>query len=108
MQHIRESLPELRERLQKRLHEAEAELAGYGDPLLEAKGNAGALLLHFFSKFARNFQVRLRLEHGLFKLIIGIRMVEISAELLIDQASLVVAPCAAVIRAGFLWSFALP
>lgn len=57
MQHIRESLPELRERLQKRLQEAEAELAGYGDPLLEAKGNAGALLLHFFSKFARNFQV---------------------------------------------------
>ncbi|CDI78500.1 dynamin-like protein, putative [Eimeria acervulina] len=56
MQHIRESLPELRERLQKRLQEAEAELAGYGDPLLEAKGNAGALLLHFFSKFARNFQ----------------------------------------------------
>ena len=57
MQHIRESLPELRERLQKRLQEAEAELAGYGDPLLEAKGNAGALLLHFFSKFARNLQV---------------------------------------------------
>lgn len=57
MQHIRESLPELRERLQKRLQEAEAELAGYGDPLLEVKGNAGALLLHFFSKFARNFQV---------------------------------------------------
>ncbi|CDJ43455.1 dynamin-like protein, putative [Eimeria tenella] len=56
MQHIRESLPELRERLQKRLQEAEAELAGYGDPLLEVKGNAGALLLHFFSKFARNFQ----------------------------------------------------
>ncbi|KAL8440362.1 hypothetical protein Efla_000250 [Eimeria flavescens] len=56
MQHIRESLPELRERLQKRLQEAEAELAGYGDPLLEAKGNPGALLLHFFSKFARNFQ----------------------------------------------------
>ncbi|CDI83763.1 dynamin-like protein, putative [Eimeria praecox] len=56
MQHIRESLPELRERLQKRLQETEAELAGYGDPLLEAKGNAGALLLHFFSKFARNFQ----------------------------------------------------
>ena len=58
MQHIRESLPELRERLQKRLQEAEVELAGFGDPLLEAKGNAGALLLHFFSKFARNFQVR--------------------------------------------------
>ncbi|KAL8450504.1 hypothetical protein Emag_003133 [Eimeria magna] len=57
MQHIRDSLPELRERLQKRLQEAEAELAGYGDPLLEAKGNPGALLLHFFSKFARNFQV---------------------------------------------------
>ncbi|KAL8434154.1 hypothetical protein ACSSS7_003336 [Eimeria intestinalis] len=56
MQHIRDSLPELRERLQKRLQEAEAELAGYGDPLLEAKGNPGALLLHFFSKFARNFQ----------------------------------------------------
>ncbi|KAL8270948.1 hypothetical protein Esti_005103 [Eimeria stiedai] len=56
MQHIRDSLPELRERLQKRLQDAEAELAGYGDPLLEAKGNPGALLLHFFSKFARNFQ----------------------------------------------------
>ncbi|KAL8448675.1 hypothetical protein Emed_003584 [Eimeria media] len=56
MQHIKDSLPELRERLQKRLQEAEAELAGYGDPLLEAKGNPGALLLHFFSKFARNFQ----------------------------------------------------
>lgn len=36
---------------------AAAELVKFGDPLREVKGNTGALLLHFFSKFARNFQV---------------------------------------------------
>ncbi|KYK64854.1 dynamin-related protein DRPA, partial [Toxoplasma gondii TgCatPRC2] len=56
MKHIREALPELRSRISRLLQKTEAELATYGDPLLEAKANPGALLLHFFSRFARNFQ----------------------------------------------------
>lgn len=56
MYHIRDTLPALKSRIHTALHETELELQGYGDPVLEAKGNPGALLLHFFSKFARNFQ----------------------------------------------------
>ncbi|PFH33353.1 dynamin-related protein DRPA [Besnoitia besnoiti] len=56
MKRIREVLPELRSRISHLLQKTEAELATYGDPLLEAKANPGALLLHFFSRFARNFQ----------------------------------------------------
>ncbi|CEL93330.1 unnamed protein product [Vitrella brassicaformis CCMP3155] len=56
MHHIRDTLPELKARIQTLLHENEEELAAYGDSMLEGTGNPGALLLHFFSKFARSFQ----------------------------------------------------
>lgn len=37
--HIRDSLPELKARVNKLLVEAESELAGYGDPLYESAGS---------------------------------------------------------------------
>lgn len=55
MFHIREVLPELKNRIVRMIHERETELAGYGDPIVEQKTNQGAVLLHLFSKFARNF-----------------------------------------------------
>lgn len=57
MHHIQETLPELKYRIHNLVQEYETELQSYGDTLLEAQGNPGALVLHFFSKFARNFQV---------------------------------------------------
>jgi len=56
MFHIRDALPELKARLSRAIHDHEAELAGYGDPLIDQKSNQGALVLHLFTKFARNFQ----------------------------------------------------
>ncbi|XP_058515683.1 dynamin-1-like protein [Ochotona princeps] len=56
LSHVRQALPELRRKVAVLMQQTEAELANYGDPLVEAKANPGALLLHFFSKFARNFQ----------------------------------------------------
>uniref|UniRef100_A0A0G4GH60 Dynamin GTPase n=1 Tax=Chromera velia CCMP2878 TaxID=1169474 RepID=A0A0G4GH60_9ALVE len=56
MYHIRDALPELRNRIASLLHETETELERYGDPLTDLQSNPGALLLHFFSRFARNVQ----------------------------------------------------
>jgi replication fork clamp-binding protein CrfC len=69
MYHIRDALPDLKARLSRAIHEHESELNGYGDPLmdvavnmlpygdplLEQKSNQGAIVLHLFNKFARNF-----------------------------------------------------
>jgi len=55
MYHIRDALPDLRARLSRAIHEHESELSGYGDPLLEQKSNQGAIVLHLFNKFSRNF-----------------------------------------------------
>lgn len=56
MYHIRDTIPDLKTRLMRSIHETEAELQSYGDPLFEKDGSSqGALLLHLFSKFTRNF-----------------------------------------------------
>ncbi len=59
MFHIRDTIPDLKIRLMRQIHEVESELHGYGDPLLEKSqdngAGHGALVLHLFSKFARNF-----------------------------------------------------
>ncbi|CAD7974729.1 unnamed protein product [Amoebophrya sp. A25] len=56
MYHIRDTIPDLKIRLMRSIHETEAELQSYGDPLFEKDGSSqGALLLHLFSKFTRNF-----------------------------------------------------
>lgn len=58
LMHIVETLPELQRRIEQQLFLAEEELQQYGDPaLLDSQyRNPGALLLLFFSKFARNLQ----------------------------------------------------
>lgn len=56
IKHIQEFIPTLRVKIQTLLSEAESQLALYQDPLGEVEGNKGALLLQYFSTFARNFQ----------------------------------------------------
>lgn len=55
MHHIRDSLPELKSKINKMLGEAQTEMAGYGDALYDSPGSRGALLLQIITKFCNNF-----------------------------------------------------
>jgi len=55
MHHIRDTLPELKQKINKMLTEAENEMASYGDALYDSPGSRGALLLQIITKFTNNF-----------------------------------------------------
>jgi dynamin 1-like protein len=55
MHHIRDSLPELKSKINKMLAEAQTEMAGYGDAIYESPGSRGALLLQIITKFCNYF-----------------------------------------------------
>jgi dynamin 1-like protein len=55
LKHIRQTLPELRTRVQRSVDELKQELASYGDPDLRSSMGEGAFLLHLISGYVRNF-----------------------------------------------------
>jgi dynamin 1-like protein len=56
MHHIRDCLPELKNRVNKLLAEAQLELMSYGDPLYDTKNSQGALLLQIITKFSSDYR----------------------------------------------------
>jgi len=56
MNHIRDSLPELRARINKLASETQNELLSYGDPMYDSKQSQGALLLQLITRFASDFR----------------------------------------------------
>jgi dynamin 1-like protein len=56
MYHIRDTLPSLKARIMEIHSEYEHELSGLGEPLEGSAGNAAAVVLNLFTRFARNFQ----------------------------------------------------
>ena len=57
MYHIRDTLPQLKSRIQELTLEYEHELAGLGEPLEgQHSGSQSAIVLNLFTKFSRNFQ----------------------------------------------------
>eukprot|EP01117_Protostelium_nocturnum_P005062 TRINITY_DN1831_c0_g1_i1.p1 TRINITY_DN1831_c0_g1~~TRINITY_DN1831_c0_g1_i1.p1 ORF type:complete len:608 (-),score=242.12 TRINITY_DN1831_c0_g1_i1:19-1842(-) len=55
IQHIRNTLPELKSKVNKMLADAQQEMLTYGDPLYDTKGSQGALLLQIITRFVTNY-----------------------------------------------------
>eukprot|EP01119_Soliformovum_irregulare_P001273 TRINITY_DN109_c1_g1_i1.p1 TRINITY_DN109_c1_g1~~TRINITY_DN109_c1_g1_i1.p1 ORF type:complete len:741 (+),score=223.79 TRINITY_DN109_c1_g1_i1:225-2447(+) len=56
IQHIRDCLPELKQKVNKMLAEAQQEILTYGDPLYDTKNSQGALLLQIITQFTANYR----------------------------------------------------
>jgi len=56
MNHIKDCLPKLRDKISKLLATAQSEMVTYGDPLYDGKNSQGALLLQIITKFSNDFR----------------------------------------------------
>jgi len=55
LNHIHESLPELRTKMTALLADAQKEMMSYGDPMLAESNNKGAILLQIITKFSTDY-----------------------------------------------------
>lgn len=55
LNHIHESLPELRTKMSNLLIDAQKEMMAYGDPMLDESNNKGAILLQIITKFSTDY-----------------------------------------------------
>eukprot|EP01088_Endostelium_zonatum_P000165 TRINITY_DN1027_c0_g1_i1.p1 TRINITY_DN1027_c0_g1~~TRINITY_DN1027_c0_g1_i1.p1 ORF type:complete len:743 (-),score=219.96 TRINITY_DN1027_c0_g1_i1:58-2238(-) len=56
MNHIKDALPDLKSKLNKRIAELQNEMSGYGNPLYDGKHSQGAILLSIITKFSNDYK----------------------------------------------------
>lgn len=56
MNHIKDTLPELKAKINKMAADTQAEILTYGDPMYDGKSSQGALLLQIINKFSTDYQ----------------------------------------------------